>query len=119
MQQEIKDYTENALLPFWIKRTIDPQHGGFITHFDEFGNDAGDDEKSLIAQTRSIFTYSQAYRHRFGGPIILEMAQNGVKFLLDHMWDSNHGGFHWMVDRAGKPLNKQKIGYGHSLPFTV
>jgi mannobiose 2-epimerase len=45
---------------------------------------------------------------------MLEMAKNGVKFLLDHMWDVEHGGFYWMVDRAGNPLNKQKIGYGHS-----
>ena len=110
MQQEIKEYTENALLPFWIQRTIDPVNGGFITHFDELGNDTGKDEKSLIAQTRSIFTYSQAYRHGFGGEVMLEMAKNGVQFLLNNMWDSTHGGFYWMVDRAGKPINKQKIG---------
>ncbi|MEN9730071.1 MAG: hypothetical protein RLZ91_1188, partial [Bacteroidota bacterium] len=114
MQQEIKDYTENELLPFWTQRTIDPINGGFITHFDEFGIDTGEDEKSLIAQTRSIFTYSQAYRHGFGGPIMLEMAKNGVKFLLEKMWDKAHGGFYWMTDRAGNPTNKQKIGYGHS-----
>jgi mannobiose 2-epimerase len=114
MQQEIKDYTENELLPFWTQRTIDPINGGFITHFDEYGVDTGEDEKSLIAQTRSIFTYSQAYRHGFGGPIMLEMAKNGVKFLLEKMWDKEHGGFYWMTDRAGNPTNKQKIGYGHS-----
>jgi mannobiose 2-epimerase len=114
MQQEIKDYTENELLPFWTQRTIDQINGGFITHFDEYGVDTGEDEKSLIAQTRSIFTYSQAYRHGFGGPIMLEMAKNGVKFLLEKMWDKEHGGFYWMTDRAGNPTNKQKIGYGHS-----
>ncbi len=114
MQSEIKTYTENQLLPFWTARTIDKSQGGFITHFDEFGNDAGDDEKSLIAQTRSVFTYAQAYRHGFGGPIMKEMAEHGVKFLLEKMWDDTHGGFYWMTDRAGKPTNKQKIGYGHS-----
>lgn len=114
MQSEIKTYTENQLLPFWTARTIDKSQGGFITHFDEFGNDAGDDEKSLIAQTRSVFTYSQAYRHGFGGPIMKEMAEHGVKFLLEKMWDDTHGGFYWMTDRAGRPTNKQKIGYGHS-----
>ncbi len=114
MQSEIKTYTENQLLPFWTARTIDKIQGGFITHFDEFGNDAGDDEKSLIAQTRSVFTYAQAYRHGFGGPIMKEMAEHGVKFLLEKMWDDTHGGFYWMTDRAGRPTNKQKIGYGHS-----
>lgn len=114
LRSEIKEYTEGALLPFWIQRTVDQKQGGFITHFDEFGNDAGDDEKSLIAMTRSVFTYSQAYRHGFGGEIMKEMAAHGVQFLLDKMWDAEHGGFYWMVNRAGEPTNKQKIGYGHS-----
>jgi mannobiose 2-epimerase len=45
---------------------------------------------------------------------MLEMAKNGVKFLIEKMWDIEHGGFYWMTDRAGNPTNKQKIGYGHS-----
>lgn len=114
LRAEIKDYTEGALLPFWVQRTVDNKQGGFITHFNEFGDDAGDDEKSLIAMTRSVFTYSQAYRHGFGGEVMKEMAAHGVRFLLDKMWDTEHGGFYWMVNRAGETTNKQKIGYGHS-----
>lgn len=114
LRTEIKAYTELSLLPFWANRTMDLAQGGYITHFDEFGVDAGDDEKSLIAMTRSVFTYSQAYRHGFGGEKMKEMAEHGMRFLLDHMWDPIHGGFYWMVNRAGDPTNKQKIGYGHS-----
>jgi mannobiose 2-epimerase len=105
---------EGALLPFWIQRTVDKTQGGYITHFNEFGEDSGQDEKSLIAMTRSVFTYSQAYRHGFGGEVMKEMAEHGVRFLLDKMWDETHGGFYWMVNRAGHATNKQKIGYGHS-----
>lgn len=114
LRSEIKEYTEGALLPFWIQRTVDKNQGGYITHFNEFGEDSGLDEKSLIAMTRSVFTYSQAYRHGFGGEVMKEMAAHGVRFLLDKMWDAKHGGFHWMVNRAGEPTNRQKIGYGHS-----
>ncbi|CAM3744437.1 AGE family epimerase/isomerase [Aquirufa aurantiipilula] len=114
LRKEIKDYTEAHLLPFWSKRTIDKEYGGYLTHFDEFGNDSGTDEKSLIAQTRSVFTYSQAYRHGFGGPIMKEMAEHGVKYLIEKMWDEKNGGFYWMMDRKGNATNKQKIGYGHS-----
>jgi mannose 2-epimerase len=114
LRSEIKEYTEGALLPFWIQRTVDKNQGGYITHFNEFGEDSGLDEKSLIAMTRSVFTYSQAYRHGFGGEVMKEMAAHGVRFLLDKMWDAEHGGFHWMVNRAGEPTNRQKIGYGHS-----
>ena len=114
LQQEIKSYTENHLIPFWTKRTVDKTYGGFLTHFNEFGKDSGEDEKSLIAQTRSVFSYSQAYRHGFGGPIMKEMAEHGVKFLLENMWDKENGGFYWMMNRKGEATNRQKIGYGHS-----
>ena len=86
LRSEIKEYTEGALLPFWIQRTVDKNQGGYITHFNEFGEDSGLDEKSLIAMTRSVFTYSQAYRHGFGGEVMKEMAAHGVQFLLDKMW---------------------------------
>ena len=63
---EIKKEAENhlikELLPFWTTRLIDENQGGFITHFDKDGNDTGEDEKSLIAQTRSIYTLASAHR---------------------------------------------------------
>ena len=61
LRQEIETYLNNGLLPFWVKRTVDKENGGFITHFDQFGNDSGEDEKSLIAQSRSVFTYSSVH----------------------------------------------------------
>ena len=62
LRQEIETYLTNGLLPFWIARTVDKENGGFLTHFDQFGNDSGEDEKSLIAQSRSVFTYSSVHR---------------------------------------------------------
>ena len=97
LQSEIKSYTEEKLLPFWIQRTIDIEKGGYLTHFDEFGKDSGTDEKSLIAQTRSVFTYSQAYRHGFGGEIMKSVAEHRVKYLLEKMWDAENGGFYWTI----------------------
>lgn len=114
LSEEIKQYTENHLLAFWKARTLDKEYGGYLTHFDEFGKDSGTDEKSLIAQTRSVFTYSQAYRHGFGGPEMKAMASHGVDYLLNQMWDPEHGGFYWMMNRKNEIVNAQKIGYGHS-----
>ena len=52
--QETKKHLTSELLPFWTSRMKDVENGGFITHFDENGNDTGEDEKSLIAQTRYL-----------------------------------------------------------------
>jgi len=37
-----------------------------------------------------------------------------VDFLINKMWDSEHGGFYWMADRAGDIKIDEKILYGHS-----
>jgi len=123
-RQELHTHLTTELLPFWIKRTADPVHGGFITHFDQYGNDSGEDEKSLIAQTRSIYTYSSAHRAGYAGvagpPVrpdggqLAELARHGVDYLLSRMWDDEYGGFYWMTNHRGDVLNDQKIGYGQS-----
>lgn len=111
---EAENHLQNELLPFWTNRMIDEKHGGYITHFDESGNDTSEDEKSLIAQTRCLYTLSSAHRAGYGNGKLAEMATHGVNFLLDKMWDQEYGGFYWMADRKGNIKNHQKIIYGHS-----
>ncbi len=114
LKEEAHNHLVSELLPFWTTRMIDKANGGFITHFDKDGNDSGEDEKSLIAQTRCLFTISSAHRAGYGGGAYVEMAKHGFDFLIDKMWDEKHGGFYWMVDRKGNVKIDQKIIYGHS-----
>lgn len=114
LKNELKDYAEKSLLPFWANNCKDSVFGGYNSHFDEFGKDPGTDEKSLIAQSRLVFTFSQAYRKGFGGEIMKDLAVHGVNFLLEKMWDPENGGFYWLLDRKNTVINAQKIGYGHS-----
>jgi mannobiose 2-epimerase len=113
-KNEAENHLENELLPFWTSRMIDEKNGGYLTHFDEKGNDTGEDEMSLIAQTRCLYTLSSAHRAGYGNGKLAEMARHGVDFLLEKMWDKEHGGFFWMLDRKGKVKIDQKIIYGHS-----
>src|SRR5690606_9880722 len=93
---------------------MDKDYVAYITHFDENGIDTGEDEKSLIAQTRCLYTLSSAHRAGYGNGKLAEMAAHGVEFLINKMWDSENGGFFWMADRKGNIKNDQKIIYGHS-----
>jgi len=113
-KNELKDTLENELLPFWLDRCKDAVNGGFITHFDKDGNDSGQDEKSLIAQTRTIYTMSSAHRAGYGGGQCAEYAKHGVDFLLYRMWDNEYGGFYWTTDRKGNVVIDKKILYGLS-----
>ncbi|PWJ58421.1 mannobiose 2-epimerase [Dyadobacter jejuensis] len=104
----------NELLPFWENRCVDKDNGGYITHFDNNGNDSGEDEKSLIAQSRTVYTFSAAHRAGYGDGRYAEIAKHGVDFLIDKMWDSEHQGFYWLMNRKGEVLIDEKIVYGHS-----
>lgn len=112
--EEVKNHLTNELLPFWFDRCMDNKHGGFITHFDENGNDTGEDEKSLIAQARCTYTFASAHRAGWGDEKCLEYAEHGIDYLIDKMWDKEYGGFYWMTERTGNVVNDQKILYGQS-----
>jgi mannobiose 2-epimerase len=110
--EECKKHLTTELLPFWLNRCKDDKYGGFITHFDKDGKDAGTDEKSLISQTRTVYTMSAAHRAGYGGGKCAEYARHGVDFLIDKMWDKEYGGFFWMMDRKGNMAIDKKILYG-------
>ncbi len=112
--EECNKHLTEELLPFWLDRCKDEQNGGFITHFDKDGNDTGDDEKSLIAQTRTVYTMSSAHRAGYGDGRCAEYARHGVDFLINKMWDNEYGGFFWTVDRKGNVAIDKKILYGFS-----
>lgn len=114
LRTEAKEHLVNELLPFWTTRMKDEVNGGYLTHFDEQGNDTGEDEKSLIAQTRCLYTIASAHRAGYGDGAYAELAKHGADFIIDKMWDEEHGGFYWMLDRKGNVKNDQKIIYGHS-----
>jgi mannobiose 2-epimerase len=114
LKNEAYQHLTTELLPFWLTRCKDTVNGGFITHFDKDGNDTGEDQKSLIAQTRSVYTMASAHRAGYGGGQCAEFAKHGVDFLLNKMWDKQHGGFYWTVDRKGNVQIDKKILYGLS-----
>ncbi len=114
LKQEAENHLMKELLPFWITRMKDETNGGYLTHFDVNGNDTGEDEKSLIAQTRCLYTASSAHRAGYGEGIFADLARHGADFLINKMWDKEHGGFFWMMDRKGNVKIDQKIIYGHS-----
>src|SRR5512136_1021003 len=113
-KDEAHHHLTRELLPFWLTRCKDDVNGGFITHFDQHGRDTGEDQKSLIAQTRSVYTMSSAHRAGYGGGLCADFARHGVDFLIERMWDRRHGGFYWTVDRKGEVQIDKKILYGLS-----
>ena len=113
--EECRNHLERELLPFWLARAADREFGGYVTHYDRDGKlEANKVEKTLVGQTRTIYTMASAHRAGYGGGKCAELAEFGVKFLTEKMYDRKHGGFYWIVDRAGKVAVDKKIVYGMS-----
>ena len=98
------------VLPFW-DRSIDREHGGFITDLDTHGHRHGNGDKHLVMQTRMIYSYSLGYRLT-GNATYLAHAQQGVEFIRRHFYDERHGGWFRTTNRTGEPIDRDKWPYG-------
>jgi mannose/cellobiose epimerase-like protein (N-acyl-D-glucosamine 2-epimerase family) len=100
----------DEVLPFW-ERSVDREHGGFITELDEAGDRHGAGEKHIVMQTRMIYSFSLGYRLT-GNRAYLDNAAQGVDFFVRHFRDDRHGGWFRTTDRRGQPIDEHKWPYG-------
>lgn len=114
---EVQDHLRDELLPFWFTHGQDSKFGGFLTYLDKEGRPTGETQKTLVCQSRNIFTYSEIERAGMGHGKALEIAQQGFEFLIDHFWDDDHGGWIWVTEQDGTPVDQSKLSFGQS--FTM
>jgi mannobiose 2-epimerase len=90
-----------AVLAFWYPRVIDREHGGYLIDFDASGRFKGGAPKMIVTQARMLWLSARLMREGRADDVVREAARVGYRFLMDRMWDREHGGFYWEVDRAG------------------
>ncbi|AGN01259.1 N-acylglucosamine 2-epimerase [Salinarchaeum sp. Harcht-Bsk1] len=103
---------EDSILDFWYPRCIDEEHGGYITSYDADGEFAGTSEKQIVTQARFVWFFARLDREGHGD--YREAAEQGLEFLIEEMWDDEHGGFYWQVERDGTVTKPNKHMYGQS-----
>lgn len=104
------------VMPYWYDTAIDWERGGYVLADDGEGNRGGARDKQLVSQARMVWGFSLAHRIGLsdGRRDYLKAAQHGVRFLLEHFRDADRGGYFWMADLDGKPVNDRKNLYGES-----
>lgn len=110
---EFRQNLQGGILRFWIDHAIDREYGGMIGWLDRKGNPIPPGTKSLVQQSRVVWTFSAAYR-QFPEPVYKEAARHTLQFLREKMWDKKNRGFYWLVDREGRVLDGKKHLYGES-----
>ena len=102
-----RDTLQHTVLQFWIDHAIDQQYGGLYGRLNRKGEQTDYGNKSVVLISRSLWSFSEAYR-RYPDPAYQKMAAECLKFLRDHLWDKEHGGYYFMVSREGKIVNSNK-----------
>ena len=114
----IRANLEKNVLAFWYPATIDREHGGFLIDHDAAGRFKGEGPKAIVTQARMVWLSARMVREGRGGDEMRTAARQGYRFLMDRMWDRQHGGFFWEVDRAGTRVvapNKHLYGQAFGL----
>jgi cellobiose epimerase len=103
------------LLGFWMPRALDRKYGGYHIDFDIQGKPRKDPVKALVTQARTVWLFARLAREGYGDrQQLLDAADHGYRFLMQHLWDAKHGGFYWEVDPTGKVTRTGKHLYGQS-----
>ena len=110
MKLEMQDVLENNILPFWLEKMQDNEHGGFYGRIDGNNQLHPEAEKGAILNARILWSFSAAYRV-LQKEEYLEAATRAKDYLIEHFIDPEYGGVYWSVDYKGEPLDTKKQFY--------
>jgi cellobiose epimerase len=103
LRQKIDANLREELTKHWYPAAIDRDLGGFHQNFARDWSPMPDDNRFLVYQSRMTWTaaafahYSPAHRDEYA-----KYARYGIEYLDRVMRDTEHGGFHYVLDPRGK-----------------
>jgi mannobiose 2-epimerase len=108
----LRELTEN-ILPFSMQLVLDRERGGFYGYVANDRTVRKDAPKGLVQHARMLWTFCRADRAP-GNPDYRPAALHARDALMNWFWDPRHGGFVWMVDYRGRPIETHKWTYGQA-----
>jgi len=110
--------TQN-ILPFWLDKMQDNEHGGWYGRMDGHGTLHPQAEKGAILNARILWSFSAACRVLAKEDArcqdlrerCLQAAARTKDYFLRHFLDREQGGVYWSVDYLGRPLDTKKQFY--------
>ena len=95
---------EKYIIDSWYPVIIDTLHGGYISDLNyDWTLTESSQKKALVQQARHVWATSFLYQFYPGRKDFLEYSAHGFRFLRDHMWDKEFGGFHAFCLKEGDP----------------
>lgn len=104
---------KNNLLNFYLENSIDRKNGGFYGEVDINNQPDPAADKSLILNSRILWSFSIAYR-KDKKVSYKKAADRAYNYLLENFEDQKYGGFYWLLDSEGNPIKTKKQIYGQA-----
>ena len=120
LKQEVTDVLTNNILPFWLNKMTDHDHGGFYGRMDGHYALYPEADKGAILNARILWSFSAAYRvlsklENIDNLDRLESykqaATRAKDYFIEHFIDHEFGGVYWSVDYLGRPKDTKKQFY--------
>jgi N-acylglucosamine 2-epimerase len=99
---EIRKHILEDIMPFWDRRCLDREFGGYITCFDRQGA-VTSTNKYIWFQGRQLYTYSLLYNRIEKRTSWLELAKAGYEFLTRYAYAGN-GRWNYELTQEGKVI---------------
>lgn len=112
-RNELQQELQSNILQFWIDKSIDSAHGGFYGALSQPLQVIPEADKGLVLNARILWSFAAAYRS-LQQPQYLTMAERAYEYLIAHFLDQEYGGFYWMLDYKGRPIQDKKQVYGQA-----
>nr|WP_155987914.1 AGE family epimerase/isomerase [Gorillibacterium massiliense] len=112
LKQEMSAELSN-ILQFWLTKTVDNERGGFYGFLSDDLTIDHEGPKGLVLNARILWTFSRAYRMQ-PKPEYLSMANRALQELEGRFRDMEYGGYYWVLNPDGTPLQDRKQIYGQA-----
>jgi mannobiose 2-epimerase len=101
------------ILPFWMNKAIDKEHGGFLGQINGYGISVPGAEKGGILNARILWTFSAAY-NQLKNADYLKLADYSKHYIVNHFFDETNGGTYWKLASDGNPADTKKQIYSQA-----
>ena len=102
LAEQYKSELLDKVIPFWLNKSQDLEHGGYFTCLERDG-EIFDTDKFIWMQGREVWMFSSLYNKVEKKQEWLDCAIQGAEFLKKYGHDGNYN-WYFSVDREGNPL---------------
>ncbi len=115
---ELEADLRRHVIDAWFPRCVDHERGGFLCDFDRRWRAHGPQRRMLEFQARQTRTAAELAVAFPADGRWAELALHGFRYLREHMWDREHGGWYWLLDASGTPLHRA-TKHAHGTAYAI